>query len=66
MAEAAAQHVYELVAQLGLPQRLGEVGVKEADLPHLAETALKSAAVQNNPKPITEAAQAEAVFRAAW
>lgn len=66
MTEAAAQHVYELVAQLGLPQRLRDVGVNEADLPHLAETALKSAAVQNNPKPITEAAQTEAVFRAAW
>jgi maleylacetate reductase len=66
LAEAAAQQVFELVAQLGLPQRLREVGVKEADLPQLAETALKSAAVQNNPRPIREAAQAEAVFRAAW
>jgi alcohol dehydrogenase class IV len=65
-AEAAAQAVYNLVAQLNLPQRLRDAGVQEADLPHLAEVALKSSAVQSNPKPVTEAAQIEAVFRAAW
>lgn len=65
-AEAAAQAVYNLVAQLNLPQRLRDVGIQEADLPHLAEVALKSSAVQSNPKPITEAAQVEGVFRAAW
>lgn len=64
--EAAAQHVYHLVSQLGLPQRLREAGVNEADLPHLAELALKSSAVQSNPMPLTSAVQAEAIFRAAW
>jgi maleylacetate reductase len=62
----AVQHVYELISQIGLPQRLRDVGVAEADLPHLAQLALKSQAVQNNPKPITDAAQTEAVLRAAW
>ncbi len=65
-AEAAIQAVERLIAQLGLPQRLREVGVKEADLPHLAQLALKSSAVQQNPRPLSDAAQAEAVFRAAW
>lgn len=64
--EAAAQHVYNLVSQLGLPQHLRDAGVREADLPHLAELALKSSAVQSNPKPLTSADQAEAIFRAAW
>jgi maleylacetate reductase len=64
--EATAQHVFELVSQLGLPQHLRDVGIKEEDLPHLAQLALKSSAVQNNPKPLTDAAQAEAIFRAAW
>jgi alcohol dehydrogenase len=64
--EAAAQHVYNLVSQLGLPQRLRDAGVKQADLPQLAQLALKSSAVQSNPKPLTDAAQAEAIFRAAW
>lgn len=66
LAEQAAQHVYELITQIGLPQRLRDVGIAQDDLPHLAQLALKSRAVQNNPKPITGAAQAETVLRAAW
>jgi alcohol dehydrogenase class IV len=65
-AEAAIQAVERLIGQLGLPQRLREVGVAEADLPQLAQLALKSSAVQQNPKPLVEAAQAEAIFRVAW
>ena len=49
-----------------LPQHLRDVGVKETDLPNLAQIALQSRAVQSNPKPITNAAQIEAVLRAAW
>jgi maleylacetate reductase len=66
LAEKAAQAVYELIAEVGLPQRLRDVGVEEAALAHLARVALESRAVQNNPKPITNTAQTEAVFRAAW
>ncbi len=51
---------------MNLPQHLREVGVQEADLPHLAQIALQSRAVQSNPRPITQAAQIEAVLRAAW
>jgi len=65
-AEEAIQRVYSLVGQLGLPQRLRDVGVAEADLPGLAQLALRSRAVQANPRPITDAAQVEAVLRAAW
>jgi maleylacetate reductase len=65
-AEEAIQRVYLLVGQLGLPQRLRDVGVAEADLPGLAQLALRSRAVQANPRPITDAAQVEAVLRAAW
>jgi maleylacetate reductase len=64
--EAAVQHVYNLIGQLGLPQRLRDVGVNEADLPPLAQLALQSSAVKSNPKPLTDAEQAEAIFRAAW
>lgn len=66
LAEQSAQAVYELITRTGLPQRLRDVGVAAADLPRLAQVALKSQAVQNNPKPITSAAQTEAVLRAAW
>jgi alcohol dehydrogenase class IV len=64
-AEAAVQFVVELVGRLGLPQRLRDAGVNEAGLPLLAQGMLNSKAVQNNPKPI-DAAQAEALLRAAW
>lgn len=58
--------LYDFIGRLGLTQRLRDVGVAEDDLPVLGRLALKSAAVQNNPKPITEAAQAESVYRAAY
>lgn len=66
LAEQAAQTVFQLISRIGLPQRLRDAGVAEADLPHLARLALKSQAVQNNPKPITGAGQTESVLRAAW
>ncbi len=66
LAGRAAQTVAELIGCIGLPQRLRDVGVAKTDLPRLAQLALKSQAVQNNPKPVTSAAQTEAVFLAAW
>jgi alcohol dehydrogenase class IV len=65
-AEAATRRVDELIGQLALPRRLRDAGVREADLPRLAQVALRSRAVQSNPRPIADAAQIEAVLRAAW
>ena len=64
--EEAIQHIYTLIGQMNLPQHLRDVGVQEADIPHLAQLALQSNAVRNNPKAITSAAQLESVLRAAW
>lgn len=67
--EEATQRISDLVGQIGdgnLPQRLRDAGVQEADLPHLAQLAFQSRTVQNNPKPITHAAQVEEILRAAW
>jgi maleylacetate reductase len=64
--EEAIQHIYQMIGQMNLPQHLRNVGVQEADLPHLAEVALQSNAVRNNPRPITSAEQIESVLRAAW
>ena len=64
--EAAAQRIYELIDQMKLPQRLRDVGVSRTDLPHLAQVALQSRAVQSNPKPIRDAAQIEAVLEGMW
>lgn len=65
-AEEGVQRIYDLIGRMNLPQRLRDVGVSEADLPHLAQVALQSRSVQSNPKPVTSAAQVEEVLRAAW
>ena len=64
--EALAQKVFDLVGKMNLPQRLRDAGVKESELPHLAGLGFQNRTVQNNPKPITEPAQIEALLRAAW
>lgn len=69
-AEAAAEQgitrVSELIGSIGLPQRLRDAGVKEAELPHLARLAFVSRTVQSNPRPIRDEAEIEALLRAAW
>ena len=64
--EEAIQRIYDMIGSMNLPQHLRDVGVQEANLPHLAQIAFQSHTVQNNPKPIKEAAQLETVLRAAW
>jgi len=66
VAEKVVERIYALIGQMKLLQHLRDVGVKEADLPYLAQLALQSRAVKSNPKPITDAAQIEMVLRAAW
>jgi maleylacetate reductase len=65
-AEEAIQRVDHLIAQLHLPRRLREAGVKEDELPRLADLALQSRAVQSNPRPVQEAAPLLELLRAAW
>jgi alcohol dehydrogenase class IV len=55
-----------LAIQMELPQRLRDVGVKESELSQLAHLAYENRTVQNNPRPIKNAAQIENVLRAAW
>jgi maleylacetate reductase len=66
MAEEAVERIYTLIGRMNLPQHLRSVGVKENDIPTLAQLALQSRAVQSNPKPITNADEIEAVLQAAW
>lgn len=65
-AEAAAQLVDELVIEMQLPRRLRDLGIREEQLPALAQLAFANRTVQNNPKPIVDAAQLEALLREAW
>jgi maleylacetate reductase len=64
--DALAQKIFDLVGKMNLPQRLREAGVKESELPHLAQLGFQNHTVQSNPKPITEPAQIEALLKAAW
>jgi alcohol dehydrogenase class IV len=63
---AAADWVSHLVARLGLPQRLRDAGVAEADLPRLAHLALQSRAVRSNPRPVRDEAEVEALLAQMW
>lgn len=65
-AAAAVDAVAALTRRMGLPQRLRDAGVREDDFHTLARLALRSRAVQDNPKPVTEPAQIEALLRATW
>jgi maleylacetate reductase len=66
MAEAAAQQIDDWVNFMHLPQRLREIGVREEDLPSLAQLAFASRTVQNNPKAIKDVAAIDALLRQAW
>lgn len=66
VAAAFAERMAALSADLGLPQRLREAGVPEADLPMLAADAMKQTRLLvNNPRAVSEA-DALAIYRAAW
>ena len=65
MAKEAVDKIYTLIGEMNLPQHLSSVGVKESDLPYLAQVALQSRAVLNNPKPITSVTQIEEILYAA-
>jgi alcohol dehydrogenase class IV len=65
-AEVGVDRLFAMSRQCGIPQRLREVGVPESDLPRLAGEAMKvTRLLKNNPRPIT-AADAEAIYRAAY
>lgn len=62
----AIERIETLIREMQLPQHLRVVGVEAEDLPHLARLAFQSRTVQNNPRPIQDAAQLEELLRAAW
>lgn len=65
-AEAGIARLAELSAACGVPQRLRDVNVPEADLPRLATEASKiQRLLKNNPREVTEA-DALAIYRAAY
>jgi alcohol dehydrogenase class IV len=63
---SAGDAVAELIADLGLPSRLRDVGIKQEQLSAIAEEAVKNPVVQSNPRPITGASDVMEILRAAW
>ena len=51
--DAVVNHLFELNKQLGLPIRLGDIGVKEEHIETLSDLALADFCHPNNPKPVT-------------
>lgn len=65
-AEAGLRRLVEMSKNCGIPQRLRDVGVPEADLPRLAQEAMKvTRLLKNNPRDLT-AADAEKIYREAF
>ena len=61
----AAAAIDRLREGIGLPGRLSEVGVDEADLEAVARLSQSNGNVARNPRPVSEA-DALAILRAAW
>ncbi|MHB1710856.1 MAG: iron-containing alcohol dehydrogenase family protein [Acidimicrobiales bacterium] len=63
MAGDPVERLAEIVAELGFPTKLSEVGVSGSDIPTLASAAMQSRQVVNNPRPAT-ADDMESILRA--
>jgi maleylacetate reductase len=62
---SASEAVFALLGTIGVPRKLGDVGVKESDIPKIAEYAARHPVVRANPRPIESAADAEEILRLA-
>jgi alcohol dehydrogenase class IV len=51
--EALIRHTEGLLQRLGIPQRLGEIGFREADLDWVARETMPSGSTKANPRPVT-------------
>ncbi len=62
-ADDPARALWELAGRLGAPRSLAELGMKEADIPRIAELAVANPYA--NPRPVTRDG-VESLLRAAW
>ena len=52
-AQAAVDAVKALSIRVGIPQRLSDLGIKESDLPKLADSAIADVCTPGNPREVT-------------
>ena len=65
-AEAAARAVDDFILGLGMPHRIRELEIPEADLPMIAELVLADGGCRSNPIPITSTEQVLEVLKKAF
>ena len=65
-AEAAARAVDDFILGLGMPHRIRELEIPEADLPKIAELVLADGGCRSNPIPITSTDQVMEVLKKAF
>jgi lactaldehyde reductase len=53
-ADAACQAVQDLALRVGIPQHLTDLGIKESDIPALAEQAIADVCTPGNPRDVTK------------
>jgi lactaldehyde reductase len=53
-AEAACKAVRDLAIEVGIPQHLTDIGIKEEDIPALAEQAITDVCTPGNPREVTK------------
>jgi alcohol dehydrogenase class IV len=54
LAEKVVDDVRKLNAEIGIPPRLRDAGVQEADLPRVAARAFEDASHRTNPRPCSQ------------
>lgn len=64
--ETAADVVHRFIDGLGMPRRLRDVKVEEADLPRLAQNCMLDDWTYSNPRPIRSAAEVMEILKAAY
>ena len=52
-AEAACDEIKRMNQLVGIPEHLSELGLKESDIPALADQAIADVCTPGNPRPIT-------------
>jgi alcohol dehydrogenase class IV len=65
-AKPAADQVEALIASLGLPTRIGQLGIERGRLATIAQKGMSIPWVRTNPRPIDDVAQLVEILEAAW
>ena len=66
VSDAAAEAMLAFTGRIGVPQRLRDAGIREEDLPQIAEDTMHDRGITGSPRPITSASQVLEVLRWAW